>query len=168
MRGDLIKELIKTASTSGLPSPSSPSVGKPQLRFSMTEGWLCAARSPVHVVVVCCLVAQSCPTVCDPMDCSPPGSSVRGQNTRAGCHFLLQGVFLTLGSSPHVLPRQAESLPLSHQGTRERSGFGPLNSRFPVAESSGRVLTAHRQPGALWRMNHALSRPPIPHPPQAP
>ena len=25
-----------------------------------------------------CLVAQSCPTLCDPMDCSPPGSSVRG------------------------------------------------------------------------------------------
>ena len=25
-----------------------------------------------------CLCAQSCPTVCDPMDCSPPGSSVHG------------------------------------------------------------------------------------------
>ena len=25
---------------------------------------------------VCVLVAQSCPTLCDPMDCSPPGSSV--------------------------------------------------------------------------------------------
>ena len=24
------------------------------------------------------LVAQSCPTLCDPMDCSPPGFSVRG------------------------------------------------------------------------------------------
>ena len=24
------------------------------------------------------LVAQSCPTLCDPMECSPPGSSVRG------------------------------------------------------------------------------------------
>ena len=24
------------------------------------------------------LVAQSCPTLCDPMDCSPPGSSVHG------------------------------------------------------------------------------------------
>ena len=24
------------------------------------------------------LVAQSCPILCDPMDCSPPGSSVRG------------------------------------------------------------------------------------------
>ena len=25
-----------------------------------------------------CSVIQSCPTLCDPMDCSPPGSSVRG------------------------------------------------------------------------------------------
>ena len=24
------------------------------------------------------LVAQSCPTLCDPMDCSPPGCSVHG------------------------------------------------------------------------------------------
>ena len=25
-----------------------------------------------------CSVAQSCPTICDPMDYSPPGSSVHG------------------------------------------------------------------------------------------
>ena len=30
---------------------------------------------------------QSCPTLCDPMDGSPPGSSV---HTGVGCHFLLQ------------------------------------------------------------------------------
>ena len=30
------------------------------------------------VVKVNMLVAQSCPTVCDPMDCSPPGSCVHG------------------------------------------------------------------------------------------
>ena len=29
-------------------------------------------------VYVCVLAAQSCPTLCNPMDCSPPGSSVRG------------------------------------------------------------------------------------------
>ena len=29
-------------------------------------------------VCVCVLVAQSCKTLCDPMDCNPPGSSVRG------------------------------------------------------------------------------------------
>ena len=37
-----------------------------------------------------CLVAQSCPTLCDPMDYSPPGSSVHrgspGKNAGVGCH----------------------------------------------------------------------------------
>ena len=31
-----------------------------------------------HLPAVLCLVAQSCLTLCDPMDCSPPGSSVHG------------------------------------------------------------------------------------------
>ena len=38
-----------------------------------------------HRLIICCagqqmdvLVAQSCPTLCDPMDCSPQGSSVHG------------------------------------------------------------------------------------------
>ena len=39
-------------------------------------------------------VAQSCPILCDPMDCSPPGSTSPGdspdKNTGVGCHFLLQ------------------------------------------------------------------------------
>ena len=36
-------------------------------------------------------VTQSCPTLSDPMDCSPPGSSVHpGKSTGAGCHCLLQ------------------------------------------------------------------------------
>ena len=43
------------------------------------------------------LVAQSCPTLYDPIDCSPPGSSVRGdspgKNTGVGSQFLLQGIF---------------------------------------------------------------------------
>ena len=48
------------------------------------------------------LAAQSGPTL-RPMDCSPPGSSVRrdspGKNTGVGCHALLQGIFPTEGSS---------------------------------------------------------------------
>ena len=47
------------------------------------------------------LVTQSCPTLCDPMDCSPPGSSLPGippgKNTGVGCHALLQGIFLAQG-----------------------------------------------------------------------
>ena len=44
------------------------------------------------------LVTQSCPTLCDPMDCSPPGSSVHGLlQTR-----ILEWVAIPLsrGSSP--------------------------------------------------------------------
>ena len=40
-----------------------------------------------------CLVAQSCPILCDPMDCSLPSSSIHGdspgKNTAVGCHALL-------------------------------------------------------------------------------
>ena len=42
----------------------------------------------------CCLVAQSCPTLCNPMDCSPPGSSLLGilqQESWTGWPFLLPG-----------------------------------------------------------------------------
>ena len=31
-----------------------------------------------YIFVPTCLVAQSCPTLCDPMNCSPPGSCVHG------------------------------------------------------------------------------------------
>ena len=48
---------------------------------------------------VLCLVAQSCPTLCDPMDHSLPSSSVPGdspgKNTGVGGLSLLQGIFLT-------------------------------------------------------------------------
>ena len=51
-----------------------------------------------------CLVIQLCPTLCTPMDCSPPCSSVHGdspdKNTGVGCHALLQGIFPTQGSNP--------------------------------------------------------------------
>ena len=68
---------------------------------------------------------QSCPTLCDLMDCNQPGSPVYGishfptKNTGVGCHFLLQGIFPTQRWNPHLfrlLHRQADSLPLSHLG----------------------------------------------------
>ena len=52
------------------------------------------------------LVAQ-CLTLCNRMDCSLPGFSVHrdysGKNTEVGCHFLLQGIFLTQGSNLSLL-----------------------------------------------------------------
>ena len=40
-----------------------------------------------------------------------------GKNTGVGCHFLLQGIFLMLGSDPVSPAPQADSLPLSHLGS---------------------------------------------------
>ena len=34
----------------------------------------------VYIYVPVCLVSQSCPTLCDLMNCSPPGSSVHGNS----------------------------------------------------------------------------------------
>ena len=49
---------------------------------------------------------QSCSTLCNPMDCSLPGSSVHGdspgRNTGVGCHAL-QGIFPTQGLNLRLL-----------------------------------------------------------------
>ena len=53
------------------------------------------SESPMCV----CLFTQLCPALCDPVDGSPPGSSVHGdspdKNTGVRCHVLLLGIFPT-------------------------------------------------------------------------
>ena len=65
------------------------------------------------------LVAQL--ALCNPMDCSLPGSSIHrdspGKNTRVGCHALLQGIFLTQGSNPGLPHCRQILYYLSHQGS---------------------------------------------------
>ena len=64
------------------------------------------------------LVTRSYLTLCDPMDCSPPGSSVhgisQGKNTGVGSHSLLLGIFLIQGSRSPAW--QADSLPSEPPG----------------------------------------------------
>ena len=67
------------------------------------------------------LVAQSCPTLCDPEDCSLPDSSVHGdssgKSTRVGCDALLQGIFPTQGSNPGPPHCMRILYRFSHQGS---------------------------------------------------
>ena len=65
---------------------------------------------------VCLLVAQSCPILCGLMDCSPPGSSPQNY-PGVSYHFLLQGIILTQGLNPGLLPCRRILYPLSHQGS---------------------------------------------------
>ena len=108
-----------------------------------------------------CSVPQTCPTLCDPMDCGPPDSSVPGifqawilsglpcpppgdlprdrtaspgslasaggffatsvtcfiplamdfpgKNTGVGCHYLLEGIFLTQGPNLHLCKTEVKN-----------------------------------------------------------
>ena len=75
-----------------------------------------------------CTHAQSCLTLCDPARLLCPWN-FPDRNTGAGCHFLLQGSFLTQGSNPSLLRLlhwQAGSLPLHHLGSPINVDTGSL------------------------------------------
>ena len=67
-----------------------------------------------------CFITQSCPTLCDPMNWSPPGSSVHGdspaKNTGVGCHALLQRDLPNPGVEPMSPALPANSLPAELPG----------------------------------------------------
>ena len=69
-------------------------------------------------------VTQSCLTLRNSRDCSPPASSVRGISqariTGVVCHSLHQGIFPTQGSNPGLLHCRWT---LYHQATREASNW---------------------------------------------
>ena len=89
------------------------------------------------------LVAQSCLTLCDPMDCNPSGSSV--------LHGILQARILewvvmpsSRGSSQPRSPAfQADSLPAEPSGKRKSTGVGChslLQGIFLTQESTRSLL----------------------------
>ena len=67
-----------------------------------------------HKNNVLCLVAQSCLTLCDPMDCSLPDSSVHGDSPGKNTEWVTMPSFRDL-SNPGIEPRspelQVDSLP---------------------------------------------------------
>ena len=71
--------------------------------------------------IMLCLITQSCPTLCNPLENSLLCSSVRGdspgKNTGVGCHALLQGISLAHGSNSGLLHWRWILHPLSYQGT---------------------------------------------------
>ena len=86
------------------------------------------ASREAHLHIYSCIyiyqfssVAQSCPTLCDSMDCSSSGSSVHGNSpdkiTGVDCHALLQGIFQTQGSNPSLMHCRWILYHLSQQGS---------------------------------------------------
>ena len=79
----------------------------------------------------CChFVAQSCLTLYDPLDCSPPGSSVHGfsrQEYWSGLPFPPPGDLPDPGIEPESPALQVDSLPLSHQGSPVKGSTAARN-----------------------------------------
>ena len=79
---------------------------KVSVRLSISlEGELC-----------CCLATKSCLTLCDPMDCSPLGSTVHGIS-QARIQEWVAISFSTGSSLPSTSELQVDSLCLSHCGS---------------------------------------------------
>ena len=104
---------------------------------------------------------QSCPMLCDLMDCSPPGSSVHGILQAR----ILEGVALpsSLGSSQprdqtllhlllNLLHWQAGSLPLAPPGKP------PPGTNWQQFPNCGTVRPSSRQEERLWKKKRILSR----------
>ena len=74
-----------------------------ELRVVQMEGDT-VSDSPCPCSCLCCAQSlQSCPTLCNPVDCSPPGLSVNGfprQEYGTGCHSLFWGIFLPSDRTP--------------------------------------------------------------------
>ena len=105
-------------------------------------------------------------TLCHPVDCNLPGSSVHSKNTGAGCHFLLLEIFLTQGSNPHLLHLlhwQADSLPCHLENNKNKEtlylaliySIAPLLGQvrgylccvYPLCPNLTRCPQASREPG---------------------
>ena len=102
-----------------------PRVGAPLEVGGLTRNLLTIEMSGQHSFFL--KVAQTCLTLCDSMDCSPPGRLVcpwnsPGQNTGVGSCTILERIFPTQGSNP-VLPQCRQVLRhLSHQGSPRSAG----------------------------------------------
>ena len=109
----------------GISQPQRPSLKSEGFEHHMVlPSLLDLYQKDAHV---CANSLQSCPTLCNPMDCSLPGSPLSmdspGKNTEVACHALLQGIFPNQRLNPHtlcLLHWQVDSLPLVPPGKPTR------------------------------------------------
>ena len=102
-------------------------------------------------------VAQSCPTLSDPMDCSPPGSSVHGILQARVLEWgaiafskkePLATVNLTIEASLGIIPLDSEDKNLRPYGENLLVKYVDI-----LSTCSNRVASAHAGQARLWEIN---------------
>ena len=110
-------------------------MGKSKLRVSEVMN-----STLIMLECCCCLVAKSCPTLCNPMDCSPPGSSVHGI------------------SQARVLEWVAMPSPGASSQARDQTRISCLGILYHCASWEAPMLGCSTQKGASWGPRKKCSR----------
>ena len=103
-------------------------------------------------------VAQSCPTLCDPMDCSLTRFlrpwDFPGKTTGVGCHFLLQEVFPIQGLNPGLPCCRQMLYHLSHQGRV------PIFMKFKIGKAThgDKIRITLEGGGVVWEAGGGIFR----------
>ena len=106
---------------------------------------------------------QLCVTLCDPMACGPPGSSVlEFLQTRiwSGCYALLQGIFPTQGSLSllTLLHLQGDSLPLATTWEAHRMHWNSTNFTAHTKIQLFSCLQSPWNAASHWLISRALKK----------
>ena len=123
----------------------------PSLGFSRQEHW---SGLPFPSPMQESEVAQSCPTLCDPMDCSPPGSSVHGIFQARVLEWGAIAFSITSGSvvkNSTVNAGDSGLIPGLERSPGERNG-NPLQYSYlgnPWTEEPGRLQSTGSQESDL-------------------
>ena len=117
-----------------------PPKGSQRVRHDRATGHACS-ESEVKV-------AQSCPTLWDPMDYIYSPWNSPGQDTGVGSLSLLQGIFLTQGLNPGLPPCRGILYQLSHKGGLHARSI-PLDL-YATASLSTRLLMGTLVASLFW------------------
>ena len=130
------------------PSPGNTSWLHSQQLLTLTSADISACPLKLtctNSLIPKCVRAQLCPTLCNPLDCSWPGSSIHG---------ILQERILewdampsSRGSNRHLLHWQADSLPTEppgKPGLDDRSTHPSCSGQVGQTNSLSPVLFTHR------------------------
>ena len=105
----MLNHTFKDFTYIGLNNPVSQTYGLVSNLFQRPELTLYLKNDSVFKILglLVCFIAQSCLTLCNPMDYSPPGSpcpwNLSARISEWGAIFLLQGICQTQGLNPRSL-----------------------------------------------------------------